>query len=91
MRVRLLELRFIHTTRPRVRVGVIVPRFSNSAVDRNRVKRRLREIIRSELLRAPVSAMDIAVRASPLAYAASFEELRGAVVAASRRLPGCSR
>ena len=34
------------------RVGIVVPRHQHSAVDRNRLKRRLRELVRLELLPA---------------------------------------
>ena len=58
-------------------MGVIVPRYKHSAVDRNRLKRRLREIIRTSLL-PPLRAaapVDVVVRALPQAYEASFETL----------------
>jgi ribonuclease P protein component len=59
------------------RVGVIVPRFKHGAVDRNRLKRRLREIIRTSLLPAigVAAPVDVVVRVLPAAYDASFETL----------------
>ena len=86
VRLRLIEVRYLGTSRAGGRVGIVVPRFSHSAVERNRVKRRLREILRRELLTA-LPAVDVSVRASPLAYGASFEELRQAVATARRRVP----
>ena len=86
VRLRLIEVRYLGTSRARGRVGIVVPRFAHSAVERNRVKRRLREILRRELLTA-LPAVDVSVRASPLAYDASFEELRQAVATARRRVP----
>lgn len=57
------------------RVGIIVPRYKHSAVDRNRLKRRLRELIRLEWL--PVlPPMDVVVRALPGAYGRDFDALR---------------
>ena len=61
-----------------------MPRHKHSAVDRNRLKRRLRELARLELLpmlRAlPVgdghSAPDIAIRARREAYDAPFDALK---------------
>ena len=51
-----------------------MPRYSESAVDRNRLKRRLRELVRTRLLpTAPLS--DVVVRARPGAYDAAFEAL----------------
>ncbi len=62
------------------RVGLIVPRHRHIAVDRNRVKRRLRELLRLELLPVlhtlPVP-LDVVVRASALAYGRSYAELGG--------------
>jgi ribonuclease P protein component len=56
-------------------VGLIVPRHGHSAVDRNRLKRRLREIIRQDVLPRD-GGMDIVVRTAPSAYAVSFSALR---------------
>ena len=57
------------------RVGLIVPRHRQSAVARNRVKRRLRELSRIRLLPLDLPA-DVVIRIRPEAYRASFEELR---------------
>jgi ribonuclease P protein component len=55
-------------------VGFIVPRYAHTAVARNRLKRRLRELTRTRLL--PVlPPVDLVIRALPSAYAASFEAL----------------
>jgi ribonuclease P protein component len=57
------------------RVGIVVPRYRHSAVDRNRLKRRLRELARLELL--PVLPPgDYLLRTLPLAYDRSFEQLQ---------------
>lgn len=56
-------------------MGIIVPRHGQSAVSRNRLKRRLREIIRQDVLPAP-RGLDIVVRAAPGAYAVPFADLR---------------
>ncbi len=57
-----------------MRVGVVVPRFGHSAVDRNRLKRRLRELVRAMLLprRDP---LDIVLWTQAAAYGLSFAEL----------------
>jgi len=57
------------------RLAVIVPRHRHTAVHRNRLRRRLREIGRRAVLPALVAATDVAVRARPAAYEASFETL----------------
>jgi ribonuclease P protein component len=62
------------------RLGLIVPKFQATAVARNRLRRRLREIWRRELQLA-VPAWDMVIRARRDAYAAPFEVLRGELVA----------
>ncbi|MGW8283127.1 MAG: ribonuclease P protein component [Gemmatimonadota bacterium] len=57
------------------RVAIVVPRHGRTAVERNRVKRRLREIIRLDWL--PVApGGDLVVRARPGAYDSSYDDLR---------------
>ena len=56
------------------RVGIIVPRYHSSAVDRNRLKRRLRELVRTRLL-AVMPVLDVVIHVRLNAYAASFEAL----------------
>jgi ribonuclease P protein component len=58
------------------RLTVIVPRYKESAVKRNRLRRRLREIGRRQVLPVLATPIDIAVRPRPAAYAATFETLR---------------
>jgi RNase P protein component len=59
-------------------------------VDRNRLKRRLRELVRIELL--PVltdrPSTDIAIRARRESYAAEFAALRDDIVSVAVRLAG---
>ncbi len=71
------------------RVGMIVPKHRHSAVERNRLKRRLRELLRLEVLPVLQSLpvpLDIVVRVSPLAYTRSYAELAGELHDAGRRL-----
>jgi ribonuclease P protein component len=56
------------------RVGLIVPKFRQSAVMRNRLKRRLRELSRIRLLTARLRA-DIVIRIRPNAYQTTFAVL----------------
>jgi ribonuclease P protein component len=58
------------------RLAVIVPRFRHTAVARNRLRRRLREIGRRQVLPVLAEPTDVAVRARAGAYAAAFETLR---------------
>ena len=64
----------MHPTGTRTRIGLIIPRFRQSAVARNRVKRRLRELSRTRLLPTDVAA-DVVIRIRPEAYRAPFESL----------------
>ena len=65
-----------------------MPRFKHSAVDRNRLKRRLRELARLRLLPALADGppADLVVRVAPHAYDASFEALAADVERAVRQL-----
>ena len=57
------------------RMGLIVPKFQSTAVARNRLRRRLREIWRRDL-QADQPAWDVVIRARRDAYSASFADLR---------------
>jgi ribonuclease P protein component len=56
------------------RLGVVVPRYGRTAVARNRLRRRVREIARREVL-AGVGAVDLVIKARSAAYASSFGDL----------------
>lgn len=63
----------------RPRVAFVVPRHGHTIVERNRLKRRLREIVRRGwMARAHRDGpeVDVVVRARPGAYGASFDRLR---------------
>ena len=80
-----IEVRYIASLLRHPRAGLIVPKYSHSAVDRNRVKRRLREIVRQHAL--PVlGAVDVVIRALPSAYRADFSALQEQVMRACERL-----
>jgi len=60
------------------RLGLIVPKHGHRIVERNRLRRRLREIGRRELLpmlREQGVAVDVLLRVHRKAYGASFVEL----------------
>ena len=66
------------------RVGVVVPKHRRSSVERNRLKRRLREVLRRDVLPrlyANDVATDILVRARKEAYLATFTQLRDELLA----------
>ncbi len=65
------------------RVGIIVPKHKHSGVERNQLKRRLRELARLRLLPALAHGA-VLLRARPEAYAAAFEALGRDVERAAR-------
>lgn len=71
------------------RATVVVPRFGRTAVERNRLKRRLREIARIEMLDAPeLRGAAFVVRARRGAYGRTFAELRRELLRILHDLPG---
>lgn len=68
-----------------VRIGLVVPRFKHSAVARNQVKRRLRELARVQLLPTAMP-LDIVLRIRPEAYGASFDALTADIAHALTQL-----
>jgi ribonuclease P protein component len=62
------------------RMGLIVPKFRSSAVARNRLRRRLREVWRQQL-QPHQPAWDLVIRARREAYDASFAQLRDELLA----------
>ncbi len=60
------------------RGACITPKFGHTSVERNRLRRRLKELMRAGLLASP-EARDYLVRARPGAYELDFEELAAAL------------
>jgi ribonuclease P protein component len=56
------------------RFGVVVPKYGQAVVTRNRLRRRLREIVRRRVL-SSAGAVDLVVRPRTAAYRATFREL----------------
>jgi len=74
LRTEHLEVRANDSLLSHARAAVIVGKHGHTIVERNRLRRRLRELLRSTML--PVmKAGDIVVRALPSAYSSSFDEL----------------
>lgn len=74
------------------RLGLVVPKHRRRIVERNRLKRRLRELGRRVLLpalREHGLALDVMLRARPEAYGAAFADLRDEVGQLAEAL--CSR
>jgi ribonuclease P protein component len=82
-----LDVRTVASPLRHARVGLIVPKHGRTSVERNRLKRRLREIIRLQFIpRLP--PVDLTIRARREAYNASFAELRDQLCRARDRLTG---
>ena len=64
---------------------MVVPKYKRSGVERNRLKRRLRELVRTRLLPA-IPAADVVIRPWPNAYDASFDVLAREIESARGRL-----
>lgn len=74
MKTGLLDVRITASPSSCARVGVIVPKYGRLIVERNRLRRRLRELARVRLLPA-LRDRDVLIRALPHAYSASFDVL----------------
>ena len=68
-----------------VRVAIVVPKWGHTAVSRNKLKRRLRELARDHLL-ARETSRDVVLRARREAYDASFTDLRDDIAKLSSSL-----
>jgi ribonuclease P protein component len=74
----ILVLRALRTDRTETRVGLSTPRTLGGAVQRNRVRRRLRELVRARLERIG-PGWDLLLIARPAAASASHAELGAAL------------
>lgn len=81
-----LEVRTLASLLHHPRVGFIVPRYKHSAVDRNRLKRRLREVARTRMLPC-LAPQDLVIRTRPETYGASLDQLRAELSTVLQRLP----
>lgn len=69
-----LDVRASDSLLSHTRVAVVVGKQGHTIVERNRLKRRLRELVRTRVIPL-VKATDIVFRASEAAYRASFAQL----------------
>ena len=86
-----LDLRVVSTTDTVSRIGFVVPKHGHSSVDRNRLKRRMRELARLRILdvvRANASgpAANVVMRAQPGAYRLDYDQLRSEIEILRARL-----
>jgi ribonuclease P protein component len=61
------------------RLGTVVPKFGKTAVARNRLRRRIREIVRRRVL-ADAGSVDLVIKARAGAYASTFDDLTADLV-----------
>jgi ribonuclease P protein component len=85
LRTQHLEFRVVASLLLHPRVGFIVPKHGRSIVERNQLKRRLREIVRLNVLKR-IPPVDMIVRAQPAAYNASFLSLKQELIEGRDRL-----
>lgn len=74
-----VEVIVTDSTSDRSRVAVVVPRHGRTIVERNRLKRRLREILRREWLPRAGEAgvrLDLVLRPGAAAYDTPFQDVR---------------
>ena len=84
-----LDVFFLSSTATHSRWGIIVPKHRHSIIERNRVKRRLREIGRTRVLprlRESGLTLDVLVRARREAYDAGFRTLKAELQAVTEDL-----
>lgn len=75
----LLTLRWLRTDRPDTRIGLSTPRALGGAVQRNRVRRRLRALLRDRMGRRIGPGWDLLLIARAPAGDASYSELGAAI------------
>jgi ribonuclease P protein component len=75
IRARFLDVKRLDSPRGHARVAIVVPKFGFTVVQRNKLKRRLRELTRQHVL-PHAGSCDLLVRARRDAYDAGFDRLR---------------
>jgi ribonuclease P protein component len=84
-----LDVFFLSSDAPKARLGLIVPKHRHNIVDRNRLKRRIRELGRREVLPRLREARrfgDILIRARREAYGAGYGQLRRELIQIAEEL-----
>ena len=75
LRTEHLEVRASDSLLSHGRVSIIVGKHGHTIVERNRLRRRLREIVRTRVIPA-ASKLDIVIRTMPSAYQVSYRDLQ---------------
>ncbi len=84
-----LDVFFLSSEAPKARVGLIVPKHRHNIVDRNRLKRRIRELGRRDVLprlREAERFGDVLIRARREAYGAGYSQLRRELIQIAEEL-----
>lgn len=85
LRTEHLEVRTVASLLSHVRLAVVVGKHRHTIVQRNRLRRQLRELARTRLI--PFHArMDIVIRSLPAAYGTTFSELEKEIDEISQQL-----
>jgi len=74
LRTKLFEVRILASPLVHPRVGFVIPKHNQSSVQRNALKRKLREIVRVEILTV-LPAVDVVIKSRPDAYRADFKAI----------------
>lgn len=85
LRTEHLEVRTVASLFSHVRLAVIVGKHRHTIVERNRLRRRLRELARVRLIPF-YSEIDVVIRSLPTAYGASFSVLTREIDEIGRQL-----
>ena len=90
LRTEHLEVRAVTSLFPHVRLAVIVAKHRHTIVERNRLRRRLRELARIRLMPRNVS-LDVVIRSLPSAYDVTFAVLTEEIDQIERQLREASK
>ena len=85
MRAEHLDVRASDSLLSHARVAVVVGKQGHTIVERNRLRRRLRELSRTHLIPG-LKEVDLVIRALGSAYHATFEELATDIARITRQL-----
>lgn len=79
LRTEHLDVRATDSLLSAMRLGIVVAKHGHSIVERNRLKRHLRELARTQILPISVAA-DVVIRSLPTAYGVQFKQLSDEVM-----------
>ena len=89
-RSRSLEFSWTDNTTGHPRMGLIVPKFQSTAVARNRLRRRLLELWRRQVMQRQ-GPRDLLIRARREAYQSTFAELQAEVLSFAGKVFGVEK